>query len=318
MLDRPMRAEIGLGPATIPDATRSRAAVTPPAGFWGGEYTTRTNEHVAVYTSPSYAVDQAANQRWADFLAGLVHGTELSGLTLVLAPPADVTALCGNSDSLGCYANGRIVGPGEDTPDVSAESVITHEYGHHVAGNRENPPWRAIAWGTKRWASYVQVCRRTRAHELFPGAEGPLLYQFNPGEVFAETYRVLNQRRAGVPETPWEIVDATLRPDDRGLALAEQDVVDPWSSNRTSTLSGRFTRSGSSARSFRFATPLDGTFTAAVRAATRLRVEIISGGKRVARATTSVQTTVCGARTLTVRVTRVAGEGPFELVVSRP
>ena len=160
--------------------------------------------------------------------------------------------------------------------------MIAHVYGHHVAAHRSNVPWPALAWGTKRWASYEQVCRRARAHELFPGAEGGLVYLFNPGEVFAETFRLLNERKAGIPETPWRVVDNSLVPNDRDLALVEQDVTQPWSANRTLRFLGGFTARGSSVRSFKVATPLDGTFTASVQSAVAVRLDVLNGKKRVA------------------------------------
>jgi len=315
-LDRPSRAEIAAGPAVIRDATLR--SLDAPAGFWGGVYTTRTNEHVTIYSSDTYAVDETANQRWANFLASLVHGPELSLVSVYLAPLSQVSAICGGEDILGCYGDDRLVAPGEDLFEVSAESVITHEYGHHIAANRSNAPWRALAYGTKRWASYEQVCRRARAHELFPGAEGGLVYLFNPGEVFAETYRLMNERKAGIPETPWRVVDESLQPNDRDLALVEQDVAQPWSANRTVRLIGGFARRGSSVRNFKLATPLDGTFTASVQGSPALRLDVFSGKKRLVRGTTSTAGTVCGPRTLTFRVTRMAGSGAFTLAVSLP
>ena len=315
-LARPSLARVATGPLVIRDAPLRRDEA--PAGFWGGVYTTRTNEHVTIYASNAYAVDNAANQRWADFLASLVHGAELSSVSVYLAPPAQITSLCGGADILGCYGHDRLVAPAEGTFEISAESVIAHEYGHHVAAHRSNAPWPALAWGTKRWASYEQVCRRARGHELFPGAEGALLYLFNPGEVFAETYRLMNERKAGIPETPWRVVDQSLIPNDRDLALLQQDVTQPWTENRTARLIGGFASRGSSVRTFKLATPLDGTFTASLRSNANVRLDVLSGTKRIARGTTSTAGTVCGPRTLTFRVTRTSGSGSFTLSLSLP
>jgi hypothetical protein len=315
-LESPSIARLAVGPAVIrDDALRS---TDPLAGFWGGIYTTRTNEHVTVYSSNAYTVDDATNQHWADFLASLVHGNELSSASLYLAPPSEVAAICGGVDILGCYGNNRIVAPGQATPDVSAESVVAHEYGHHIAAHRSNAPWPALAWGTKRWSSYEQVCRRARARELFPGAEGPLLYLFNPGEVFAETYRLMNERKAGLPETPWRVVDASLIPNDRDLALVEQDVTQPWSGNHAVQLRGTFTALGRSVRSLKVATPLDGGFNATLQSAAGTRLDVLSGRKLIARGTTAAAGAVCGPRTLTFRVTRTSGSGRFALSISLP
>jgi len=318
LLAHPNLAAIADGPLTIPDAALQTAL--SPSNFWGGTYTTSTNERVAVFASRSYPVDDAANQRWADFLASLVHGSELAQVTLYLAPPAQVSAICGGgADVLGCYGNDSIVAPGEDAFGVTAESVITHEYGHHVASHRNNAPWPAVAWGTKPWASYLNVCVRARGHELFPGAEIALEYQFNPGEVFAEDFRVLNERRLGLPVAPWQVVDSSLQPDQQALTLLQQDVLEPWAVNRATQISGRFTARGSSVRTYRVSDTLDGTLTAAASSTPRVRVQILSGTKVVARGGSSATTTICGgSRSFSVRVIRLAGSGAFTLSLSRP
>jgi hypothetical protein len=49
-----------------------------------------------------------------------------------------------------------------------------------------------------------------------------------------------------------------------------------------------------------------------------MRLAVLAGKTRVASGTTSTAGTVCGARTLTFRVTRTAGSGAFTLAVSLP
>ena len=318
LLDRPNVAEIASGPSFIPDAAL-RTALSP-SDFWGRTYTTTTGERVTIYASRSYPVDDSVNQRWAEFFASLLHGSELSEVTVYLAPPSQVSAICGGgSDVLGCYGHNTIVGPGEDVSSISAESVLTHEYGHHVALHRNNAPWPAVEWGTKRWASYLDVCARARKHELFPGAEVSLEYQFNPGEVFAEDFRVLNEQRLGLAVAPWNVVDDSLQPDAQALTLLQQDVSQPWSGNASATFSGRFAVRGPSVRTYRITETLDGTLAVAVTSKPRVRVQILNGTKVVARGRAAVQTTICGgSRTFLVRVTRLAGSGAFTLSVSRP
>jgi hypothetical protein len=55
-----------------------------------------------------------------------------------------------------------------------------------------------------------------------------------------------------------------------------------------------------------------------VESRARVRLELLAGKKRLARGTATATSLVCGSRTLTVRVTRTAGSGPFTLMVSRP
>jgi hypothetical protein len=319
-LDRPIRAQIGSAFATPEGTLRWGAA---PTGFWGGEYTTRSNEQVTLYTSKSYAVDDAANQRWADFLGGLIHGSELSTVTVYFATPVEADRLCSGAldlmhNVLGCYGSNTIVAPGEDTARVSAESVLTHEYGHHIAANRSNAPWRPLEWGAKRWASAMNICAMTRSHVVFPGDES-LLYRLNPGEGFAETYRWVNERVEGDPIGTWDVLDTWLYPGHSAIQAIADDVLHPWTANRTTSVTGRFTARGSSVRRFRFTSGLDGTFTTSATGEPTLRIAILDGRKILARGQTSARATICGGiRAFTVQVTRTSGTGSFRLETSLP
>ena len=246
----------------IVDTQITTAAVSAiaPAGYWGGEYRVSTGEAVTVYASNSYPVDPALGQRWADFLATLVHGAELSTVTVLLATPEQISRTCGQ-DAVACYSSrgAQLYAPGEDPgSDLSAEAVITHEYGHHIAANRSNAPWLALDWGPKRWASAMQVCAKARRGVLVPGAEDPVQYTENPGEGWAETYRVLNERKAGRSETPWQIVDQALYPTAAALTAAEQDVVAPWQTGTSTTQTVALTRTKKT-RTFTVGAQLDGT-----------------------------------------------------------
>jgi hypothetical protein len=330
-LQSPSPARIGAAPAAIADSTLTApkaSRLLARGAFWGGRYTTPSGEAVTVYVSDSYPQDPAIPQRWADFLGSLVHGSELSLVTAYLAPLDEVQTVCG-ADALACYSprDSLLVAPGDaPSSDISAEAVVTHEYGHHVAAHRSDAPWAAVDYGTKRWASYLQVCRRTRAGELHPGAESIPDYELNPGEAFAESYRVLNQRRAGVMETTWNIVDQSFYPTTSALGLLEQDVTAPWTKPTTSVSRGSLS-ARSRTRTFSVATTLDGTLSLAVRAAAgvRLRVRLTTAsGASVADRTiaashaSSVRTTICGQRSYRVRVARVRGAGAFTLTVTRP
>jgi hypothetical protein len=327
-LKSPQLAEIGHADGAIRDSVISappRTRALAPNGYWGGEYRTSAGERVTIYASNSYPQDPALGQRWADFLASLVHGTELSSVIVLLSTPGQVEGVCGQ-DALACYsARGSLLyAPGEDpNSSFSAEAVVAHEYGHHVAANRDNPPWDALDWGPKRWATAIQVCARTKRGELAPGAEDPVRYETNPGEGWAETYRVLNQRRLGLPESPWEIVSRSLYPSDGALAAAERDVTSPWSADTTTTRAGSVTRT-SRTRTYTVATPLDGTLKVTLRSSAGLRatLDVFAASKRVAhvagRGTVTRTVTVCGARSYRLRVTEQTGRGSFRLSVVEP
>jgi hypothetical protein len=244
---------------------------------------------------------------------------------VMLSTDSEISRTCGQ-DALACYSNrgALLYAPGEDpSSSLSAEAVIAHEYGHHVAANRSNSPWEALDWGPKRWASSMQVCAATKQGRLYPGAEDPVRYEENPGEAWAETYRVLNQRRLGVPESPWEIVSQSLYPSSAALTAAEQDVTTPWTANATSTLTGSVTRK-SRTRAYTVTTPLDGTLKLTLRTSRSLRVslDVFASSARVAHAagagTLGRSTTVCGTRAYRLRVTELKGRGSFQLAVSKP
>jgi hypothetical protein len=328
-LESPQLDEIGRASGPIRDslisAPRTLALALAPSGYWGGVYKVATGENVTVYASNAFPMEPGLGQRWADFLASLVHGPELSTVTVLLSTPDEISRVCGQ-DALACYsARGALLyAPGEDpSSSLSAEAVITHEYGHHVAANRDNAPWDALDWGPKRWASTLQVCAATKQGRLSPGAEDPVRYEQNPGEGWAETYRVLNQRRLGVPESPWEIVTQALYPSDAALAAAQLDVTTPWQSSTTTGRTGAVTRT-SRTRNYSVATPLDGTLKLTLRTSAGLRVavDVFASSTRVAHVSgagvLSRSTTVCGARAYRVRITELKGRGSFQLAVSRP
>jgi hypothetical protein len=326
-LQAPQRGEIARAGAAIPDRVLSvkTSKLGVPSASWGGTYRTSTGESVSIFASNAYPVDPAIGQRWADFLASLVHGSELSAVTVFLAPASQVSRLCG-SDAVACYSapDNLLVAPGDDPDsDLSAEAVITHEYGHHVAAHRSNAPWDALDYGTKRWASSMNVCARARSGELAPGAENPVQYEVNPGEGFAESYRVLNERKAGRAETPWQIVSEVLYPSDAALAALEQDVTAPWPAATTTTRTARFTRTART-RTYTISTQLDGALKVTLRpsAGTRLALDVFAASRRVAHVVgtraVSRSTTICGQRSYRVRVRAVSGAGTFSLAVSKP
>jgi len=272
---------------------------------------------VKVLVSSAYAADTGTAQRWADFFASLVHGSELSLLTAYVAPLDEVQQLCHGSDVLGCYQGNRLVTIGEPAFGVSPQSVAAHEYGHHVAYNRANPPWAAIDWGTKRWATYENVCARTEAVTAFPGDED-LWYSLNPGEAFAESFRVMN----GYGTDEWSVVDPSFRPDSTALSLLREDVVDPWSPPPPRLIAGRFR--GAKSWSLQITTPLDGDLVARVSPGEDVTLMSSDGRTLLARGTwntggaKALDYHVCGQRTVLVRVTRGAAPRRFTLRLSVP
>lgn len=311
-----LRADAGLAPSVT-------AVETP--GWHGGTLGTTTGESVTVYVSDTYPPEQVAPQAWADFFAALPHGRELASVTVRIAPAAEVAAICGATAS-GCYGSGELVFIGDAGGSTRPEDVARHEYGHHIAANRANPPWRALDWGTKRWATVEQVCSRAKAGTAFPGNEDDQ-YELNPGEAFAEAYRVLAEQKAGAVLSSWSIVDGSFYPDPAALSALDQDVVKPWQAPVTKTVRAGFRQRGPRRWLLPVATPLDGELTATLRLpGGRLdTLELLSADGRVlsrglwaGTSTRRLSFVACGQRRLTLRVTRAGDPGRFAVTVTRP
>lgn len=296
------------GPVADSAATRApNVAQVPPAQ--PRRYQTAAGEDVKIWF-PDSSVDEAQVEEWVtDFVGSLLHGDELEDVTFVMVAPPEIAGWCG-PHAAACYlpiVPYMIIAPSEDPGGpVTAKAILAHEYGHHVANSRSNAPWSALFYGTKRWASHVDVCAAALAGQYFPG-DGFEHYALNPGEGFAEAYRVANERRLGVAEAPWRLVDERFYPDATAAALIEQDVLDPWKARSTVTYRGRFTLRGPNRHTFEVSTGLDGIATASVRAPKGAKFRV-----------TESMATVCGQRIMYFTVRRVKGFGTFVLSVSRP
>ena len=169
----------------------------------------------------------------------------------------------------------------------------------------------------------MQVCAKARTGVLVPGAEDPVQYTENPGEGWAETYRVLNERKTGRAETPWQIVDQALYPTTAALTAAEQDVTTLWATGTTTTQRAVLTPTKKT-RTFTVATQLDGTLKVTLRpsAGMRLSLDVFATSKSAAHVVSaravSRTFTVCGARSYRFRVTDLSGRGSVSLTVAKP
>ena len=313
-----------LGHAASPAPARLQVQLARSSASWnGGPTVAATGETVSVYVSTALAPELGTQQTWADFLAGLEHGPEISSLTAYIATYDETRDICGQQ-ALGCYAGDRMVAIGESVDDVDAVDVVRHEYGHHIAAHRANPPWSAIDWGPKHWATALDVCRRADRGTAAPGDEDDD-YELNPGEAWAETYRLLAQRRAGVDGAPW-IVDESFLPDEAALAAAERDVVQPWTVPRRLVLRHTFTKKGSRAWTVRLGTPLDGSAEVmltlprnGLHDVSVLDAEqgtVLARGLWASPRAKGMSITLCGRRSILLRVKQKGAFGRVALAVS--
>jgi len=305
-----------------PSASRlARLATT----FRGGPITTSTGEVVDVRVSDALPAETSTPEGWAEFLVHLTHGSELGQLTASIVTLDEVQEICG-SRALGCYGRDQLVAPGETVVDTSAEEVVRHEYGHHIAAHRRNDPWTAIDWGPKRWATAADVCSRVTRNEAYPGDEGTH-YQLNPGEAWAEVYRLMDERKAGITTATWPIIARSFFPDADDLLAAEEDVLQPWAAPRARLYTKTFGRKTARVWWIPLTTPLDGSIRVSATVPTAggsVDVTLVGAdrktvvrraqwiGQRVKR----LDGSICGQRSLFVRVTQKGLAGRVRVSVT--
>jgi hypothetical protein len=290
-------------------------------------YPTADGTLVNVSISDGYGgqLSQTVAQSYADFLDSLDHGPELAKLFVVIAPPSEVAASCGGEDgTLACYdaRTANMVVPGEEMASsmgVTTSYVVAHEYGHHIAANRSNAPFSALAFGPKYWASYELVCDRALSGRLAPGDEDQF-YTENPGEGWAETYAQLKY-----PDIEWRFTPL-LKPDQGAFDAARRDVLTPWADPVTKAFKGTLGPTGSNTRRFTLPITLDGALHVRLVGPHTSDYNLVITSDAGGRATT----TRSGSRDhisyeaacrekdterLTVAVRRVKGRGAFTVRV---
>jgi hypothetical protein len=271
-------------------------------------------------------VETVTPEAWAEFLVKLTHGPEIADLTTYIVTFDEVQGICG-SRALGCYGRDEMIVPGETVSDISPEEIVRHEYGHHVAANRLNAPWSAVDWGPKRWASSANVCARVSRREAFPGDQGSN-YARNPGEAWAEAYRLMDERKAGITTATWPIVDPSFFPNEAALVAAEQDVVSPWAVGRTSGSTRVFGKRTPRVWWLPLVTALDGDYriTATMPSRGTHEVALVAANRRtvlrraqwVGQRVKRLEGSVCGQRSLFLRVTQAGALGRVRVSVTTP
>jgi len=328
-VERPMQAAATNSRALQADLSaplRASRLASAAVTFRGGPITTASGETVVVRVSDSLPVETATPEGWAEFLARVTHGPELAQLTAYIVSFSEVQEICG-SRALGCYGRDELVAPGEVVADISPDEVVRHEYGHHIANHRLNVPWEAIDWGPKRWASAANVCARASRREAFPGDQGAN-YALNPGEAWAETYRLMDERKAGITTATWPIIAQSFYPNEVALQAAEQDVVQPWTAASTRLFTRVFGKRTAKVWWIPLSTALDGDLriSATVPNGGTYDVALVGANKRsvvrraqwVGQRVKRVASSICGQRSLFVRVVQKGALGRVRVAVTTP
>jgi hypothetical protein len=312
----------------VPEPSRTAARISASGRAQRYDVHDGQGRTVSITTSTACSLlcTAASPQQIANFLGTLAHGDEMNLLAVNLETPAEIESSCPGASA--CYFPGenRMLISGDDStgPDgATREFVTAHEYGHHVAEHRSNPPFNdpAIDWGPKHWSSYERVCQGVRQGRYFPGDEATHYYE-NPGEAYAESSAFL--RFPGAP-VPWEWT-ASLKPDAGAFAAIRADVLHPWTHRVVRTFRGRLA-SGQRQAAKRFRTPLDGSLSLTLhgRPGSQLDLELRTAKGQVLRRSAGlgsdeqINYTVCGSSKLTAVVKRGGrGSGRYRLVVHRP
>lgn len=301
-------------------------------------------------TSSYYA--PAETDSIAATLRGLVHGPELSSLSVYVAAPAEIAEICG-ATVVACYlpAESKMVVSGVDRPvaGVPRDFAIAHEYGHHIANTQAGDTLAAIDVGTIRWATYERVCQFTRSRRLFPGNQSAHYWE-DPEEAFAESYAHLSDPTSTVS---WQYTPL-LAPSPAALAKIRADIAHPWTGPVTASLSGTLAEPRDLAPARRvdsapgtgldsatiagtppwivtrkIQTPLDGTVSISVQPSPGADLTAVlrspDGDHRVLGRATSEGTGVaqisysnCGNQSLELEIRGLHGSGPFQATVAKP
>lgn len=310
-------------------ALATAAALLAPSALGAGPAT----PHGA---RPSVAPSAYARAQIAPMVAlleSLPHGRELSRLKLFVATDPELRALCG-ARTMACYdpISERMTVSGEhaEIAGIPRESVIAHEYGHHIANNRVGGIWSAFAAGTPRWSTYERVCEHKRAGEAFPGNQGAR-YWSNPGEAFAQSYAELV-----APTAEWHY-SPLFQPDPTALRKLREDVLDPLAPRHRSWRVGAPSRAGPAIESAQaVGAPFARTIGVAYDGRVRVRVRGLEGtrlsaalldpadGSVLASAgpspdgVTRLRFASCGHRSLRLEVAPSGGAGSFEVDLVGP
>ena len=228
---------------TILSGSRRLQAATR-AGRWGGATTANDGETVDIFVSDTYPVDPTVTQSFADFVVQLYHGTSCRRNLLHGSARGAAVRTPGGSRAVATTRSRRRSSfpartcrtrTGRRRRRCWCTSTVTTS--RETARTRRGPPRTGErSAGRPRSGS----ARGSSAEARFRATRGSN-YLLNPGEAWAETYRLLNFDKQTWPSwtvlAPWN-VDQSFYPDATALQAAEEDVLDPWTGPTVATWAG--------------------------------------------------------------------------------
>jgi hypothetical protein len=128
---------------------------------------------------------------YASVLRASAHGNEISSVTIRIVPEPQIPALCGGQEAAACYT-GRsgpawiIVPAGKSR---LLESVLLHEYGHHLDTAWRVPGVQELN-GTPTWWARRGMASLLANHQV--AFDYALDWEHSIGEIFAEDYAYIH------------------------------------------------------------------------------------------------------------------------------
>ena len=286
-------------------------------------YTVAIGETVTVYVStrvPRGRQRRPRNGRSSSRASSTAPSSAL--LTAYIAPLAEVQEMCGSESVIGCYWGQTLVTVGDSSrrraARIDRRARVRPSHRRRIAATRL---WPAIDWGTKRWATpWASAVCVASGHRRFPGDEG-VNYAFNPGEAFAESYRVLVETNGAA--SCLRLADRRPKLPSRcrsALAALREDVLHPWAEPTSKTIRARFRRHAAHLDVPRSRRRSTATLRVTGQRARRRRRRRESSFERRQNASRSGnleqlrregarRTRVCGSRSVRVRVLRSGRTG---------
>jgi hypothetical protein len=223
---------------------------------------------------------------YADVLRASAHGNEISDVRILIVPEGSIAGLCGSGDAAACYTGTqgprRIIVPAGKS--MLLESILLHEYGHHL-----DTYWHVQGVpelnGTSTWWAARGMAARLAAHQV--AFDYSLGWSHSIPEIFAEDYAYIHTgMRYAIPwlSPPDDTLKAAMI-SELGSAPAALPAAPevPVVINRSGTLIRRDTTSvrfgllGPGRR-----VTVNATVSRPARKGARARVQIVCDGKTVA------------------------------------